>query len=1177
MPPSTVGPTRSAWFECIQLAEQTNVDIVAIPPIGAHHQKSWTAQGSKSPWLGTDLLKRMPRARVLLYSHGQLRERDKIDILGQRLLNRLLEQRKHDSSRRPIFFLCHSTGGLVAKACLALASRAEPNQAILTSCHGIAFFATPHQGSTYLSAEEYQRSIRRLLYLEYEIPLALREQFRPRQDRLWHLSNQFKALSADMKVWSFLETLDSTLHVQDLESNTIIEFHAPITSIRSGLLSIEHENEIPMGTDHAGTSCFEGQEPALEAFLIELNDSVNVAVELSKRMDHPLQVEQRVMVQVNGFFEDTALGVSDETPLKLWSTQVSLEKYLAHGPSACLRERLERIQPGTLDDSSLSSYGSRFPSPKVVQGPEDHEHEDSIDGDLTDDDNNDHNDHDVHNNHEAVRESDDRPSRPTLKHGQSYQTHIDPTLHSPTIHITKAATDGYFDRPSSESPPPPLERRAKETIAHALGIGHVRSHKRNISDDSSHASSSRPNSSSASPSRQADFLTIPASTRDRINQNAEGADIPRSLPRFDRPDPGTEKLVWIHVPYTHTGWVSQVIRRACQDRQEPTFVRKFINDENWYLNLNRARHKEPHARFVRPKCIHSRQMDVSHGAKEGDAEDPQLALYTPYLHWDTYRNLIQRRKVIEDRLHQGRSRPVPSRIDRSSLEAQLIWQYMGCEPPIHFRRTLDQFGYPNLRSTVARDDDQMLWKRTRKPARIDDQLREYLEATNDDPEGTEPTEFMDGNVLMVDQLWLWIVDRKTIVTFFPNQEATTSEGKLLEQTNLHSSIYNELNGDLARRFETAGDLAALIMLHATTVLLDRTLHRDLQVLRIFEESISILTESVTKSFKRFRNRGFFSRPADFDRTTEGKNMTAAELDARDRQTARRNRDDLSVLLELRDIEDELSTILKLLDQQDTVIKSMMKYFDPSGCGIVFLDAAQMRIDEYRTQIGEMKENSHLAQKAVETLLDLKQKQANVDEAKMARWQAEETQNQSRSLMVFTIFTVIFLPLSFFTSLFGINAREWSGTPENLSLAQMFEIGAPASFAIIGIALLMAFSGSLRQTVTESHKIGRGLLREFVTTPIKMFLHWDSFRSKIPSVVPAEDSAMRKRFDQYLGYSHNRTQFEEDFWQRRQVERSPLEELERRKRKRVKSMSKANGWGEALAEKVRRVSEGGLNV
>lgn len=156
----------------------------------------------------------MPRARVLLYNHGELREHDKIEALGQRLLNTLLTERKSYSPSRPIFFICHSTGGLVAKACLALASRAEPNQAILTSCHGIAFFATPHQGSSYLSANEYAPSIRRLLHLEWDLPLSLREQFRPRSARLWHLSNMFKALSADMKVWSFLETVDSTLRVQ---------------------------------------------------------------------------------------------------------------------------------------------------------------------------------------------------------------------------------------------------------------------------------------------------------------------------------------------------------------------------------------------------------------------------------------------------------------------------------------------------------------------------------------------------------------------------------------------------------------------------------------------------------------------------------------------------------------------------------------------------------------------------------------------------------------------------------------------------------------------------------------------------------------------------------------------------------------------------------------------------
>lgn len=1151
MPPTVSGPGRPPWFEHVQAEKKTTVDIVAVPPIGAHHQKPWTTHGSRTTWLKSELLQRIPKARLLLYNHGQIHEHDKIDSLGQRLLNVLLDERRRYSSRRPVFFICHSTGGLVVKACLAQAPRAEPNQTILTSCYGIAFLATPHQGSSYLSAEEYMPSIRRLLHLEQDLPASLREQLRPRQEKLWHLSNQFKALSADMKVWSFLETIDSTLTVTDHELGNTMEFHAPITSIRSGLLGIEHENEVPVGTDHIGTASFQDQDSARDNFLVDLADLVNASVELSGHMDTPLNVEQEVTVQINGFFEDTALGVSDETPLKLWSTRVPLEEYLARGPGACLRDRLRRVQPGGFDDSSISSFDSLRSFPHVIPGQGSQDQGD---------------------NHEPNHES--RPSRPPMRQSRSF---IAPEHQlSPTIHITEAALDGFFnrDRPSSESPPPPVERRRKSSIAKALGLTHIRSHKRNTSDDSSQGSGSRPASNSTSTPRSAGFLAVPPSIRDRINQQGDTPDIPRSVPRFDRPEPDTEKLLWIHVPYTHTGWVSQVIRRACEDRHEPDFLRKFINDKNWYLNLNRARHLEPHARFVKPKCIHSRQMDVSSGNKSGELEDPQLALYTPYLHWDTYRNLIQRRKVVQDRLRQGRSRPVPPRIAKSSLEAQLIWQYLGCEPPIHFRRTLDQFGYPNLRSTVARDDDQMLWKRTRRPARIDEQLREYLNAASDDPEDSEPTEFMDGNVLMVDQLWLWIVDQKTIVTFFPNQEATTSAGKLFEQSNLHSSIYNELNGDLARRFETAGDLAALIMLHAVTVLLDRTLHHDLQVLRIFEESISILTESVTKSFKRFRNRGFANRPADHNLTTEGRMMTAAQRDHRDLQVARRNRDDLSVLLELRDIEDELSTIIKLLDQQDGVIKSMMKYFDLNGCGKMFLDTAQLRIDEYRSQLGEMKENSHLAQKAVETLLDLKQKQANVDEAKMARWQAEETQNQSRSLMVFTIFTVIFLPLSFFTSLFGINAREWSGTPQNLPLSEMFEIAAPASFAIIAVALLMAFSESLRQAVTKSHKIGSGLWADFISHPISNFLHWNSFKKRMPSFDFSEDSKMRKRFDHYLGYEEHRVKLDEDFWKRRQQDKNSVLEVEWRNYKVSHPQAR-----EKLSEKAHAmdIPETGLHV
>lgn len=413
----------------------------------------------------------MPRARVLLYNHGLLREHDKIEALGQRLLNRLLHERKADTSRRPLFFICHSTGGLVAKACLALASRAEPYQAVLTSCYGIAFFATPHQGSSYLSGEDYAPSICRLLHLEQELPVSLREQFRPRQERLWHLSNQFKTISADMKVWSFLETIDSTLHVLDAETQNTVEFHAPITSIRSGLLGIEHEVELPMATDHAGTASFQGQESMRDEFLAELKENMEAAVELSTQPDTSMDVEKEVIVQINGFFEDTALGVSDESPLKLWSTRVSLEYYLMRGPTACLRERLKRIHTGGLDDSSVSSFDSRHSLPHIVSSPEEHAN---------------HTDPHVHD--ALPQENNDRPSRPIMRHSRSF---MNPPYQSPKIHITEAM-DEYFERSPSESPPPAVERSPGNVVTRALGLVPVHTHRRSASDSSSQTSSSRP-------------------------------------------------------------------------------------------------------------------------------------------------------------------------------------------------------------------------------------------------------------------------------------------------------------------------------------------------------------------------------------------------------------------------------------------------------------------------------------------------------------------------------------------------------------------------------------------------------------------------------------------------------------------------------------------------------------
>jgi hypothetical protein len=72
--------------------------------------------------------------------------------------------------------------------------------------------------------------------------------------------------------------------------------------------------------------------------------------------------------------------------------------------------------------------------------------------------------------------------------------------------------------------------------------------------------------------------------------------------------------------------------------------------------------------------------------------------------------MIRRRDIVKDRIAQGCSRPTPTEFVRPGMdmEHKVTWRYLSYDPPLNTRRTLDQFGYPNLLDTRARDDDQML-------------------------------------------------------------------------------------------------------------------------------------------------------------------------------------------------------------------------------------------------------------------------------------------------------------------------------------------------------------------------------------------------------------------------------------------------------------------------------------
>lgn len=112
---------------------------------------------------------------------------------------------------------------------------------------------------------------------------------------------------------------------------------------------------------------------------------------------------------------------------------------------------------------------------------------------------------------------------------------------------------------------------------------------------------------------------------------------------------------------------------------------------------------------------------------------------------------------------------------------------------------------------------------------------------------------------------------------------------------------------------------------------------------------------------------------------------------------------------------------------------------------------------------------------------MKQKQANVVEAHLTREQTEVAADQSRSVMIFTIFTIVFLPLSFFASVFGINAREWSGTGTNLPLHKIFIYMGTISLGFIIVALLAAFNRLTRRVMQY--------LWKFIAKPFVVWFHY----------------------------------------------------------------------------------------
>jgi ankyrin repeat protein len=429
-----------------------------------------------------------------------------------------------------------------------------------------------------------------------------------------------------------------------------------------------------------------------------------------------------------------------------------------------------------------------------------------------------------------------------------------------------------------------------------------------------------------------------------------------------------------------------------------------------------------------------------------------VCVFMPYLHFET----AEGRQKMQDAISRAETLDFVSNgmKRRRTRDEMLIDAHLSSSSTsLHVRRTLDQFFYPNI-DTQSRDQDQVVYRyQTKSPGM-----------------GAEP------KIFMVDQLWMWVLGTNLIVTAFPQRWDQPKNDPL----NVLDGVIEVINSKTRDPVRSVYDLAMIITNRCSGVF-DR--HRlgdeEYQFLDMFESSIGIATDKETVLFNQFNHasgqasdwlkshrklNGSFSSPPKSCNGTDDKDESSNYCDE-DGQPLFVDRlldigQETNLLAETKDIRDELNMIRTVLEHQNNVLLDFQEVICETYQGQHrsqfevkkrFKDQQRM-IDMHLKDIDRMDKQAERIYHSITDLLDLKQKHANAFEARFARDQAAGTTRQSKTIMVFTIVTIVFLPLSFITSIFTINLKEF----EHLNLGYVakytFGIGFAISIPLVWVAL-----------------------------------------------------------------------------------------------------------------------------
>ncbi|KAI0805326.1 hypothetical protein GGR55DRAFT_656362 [Xylaria sp. FL0064] len=382
---------------------------------------------------------------------------------------------------------------------------------------------------------------------------------------------------------------------------------------------------------------------------------------------------------------------------------------------------------------------------------------------------------------------------------------------------------------------------------------------------------------------------------------------------------------------------------------------------------------------------------------------------------------------------------------------------------LHIRRTLDQFYYMSIEDTDVRDTNQVVQRYAVKG------LQKF---------GKKET--MSSKLIMVDQLWLWMLQnqqktKNIVITSFPQAWRPYKRSKK-DAVDLQVQIHQYLHQGKREAIESVNQLASVIIKECTRVFGSFKRPPEPGLSEIFDSSISDVNDSLSSIYDGLP--GTLSNDERGDKLMqehcydekEKKNRKAKNK--KDAQYARHEiAREVELLVEIQDIQDELDIIKMVLDEQYSVLTVSQDRADDNANSNenishdTFPIVDGKPVDYYTTAnkktVEAIRVRAADVYRRVNHLIDLKQKQANLEEARYAREEATSAAKEGKTILALTIVNMLFLPLSFLSSFFALEITEFPKDPKtgetslSLAWASKYIFGISLAIAIPSIALALA--------------------------------------------------------------------------------------------------------------------------